>query len=534
MFEQYFKTNEEAGALYGTEDLLQVRLQSDDLKSFLQNWDAVIAGKKRIPDENTLKDLFLRQLRKSRRMSYDLDVYDRSSDGSHQRSYTFLVQAVRDLLARERLKLNRERISKSNDMRYKTAASGDLSDSSLHKSPRRSPGSSNRGSGICFEFAKHGSCKHGSKCKYKDEKPRDRSNSPRGSRSSSRSSFHSSRSRRSSSGSSGRVDKSEIPCRYFKKGNCIHGDSCPFKRGLQPRHRLVNVPDHQQPSPKGARESLAAEVRGAGRVTKEIGVADVVETRVDRENHHPGAKVLKTAQVHHASIMHVLSSKMTTGKCPKADMLQLGIITSTAEMPCTHLAPSVRFRFACCPTQEQNIIKYQDGCDDLCIKDNWRSNNPDTVTGDWIGKSIFRLKNKHQVAMSNQRKKVFKVSFDRKVKTRTFHVEDDMVKHQHIKQSKSKMYPRTEDCPKSREADTVAAIRCAKSVSETIQVEDFELKWMWFQVQSSTVGSFRSLLPFLPCHSQRGRCQSTQEFHRHHHVPKEQGGLATLVQIRTL
>ena len=66
MFEQYFKTNEEAGALYGTEDLLQVRLHSDDLKSFLQNWDAVIAGMKRIPDENTLKDLFIRQLRKSR------------------------------------------------------------------------------------------------------------------------------------------------------------------------------------------------------------------------------------------------------------------------------------------------------------------------------------------------------------------------------------------------------------------------------------------------------------------------------------
>ena len=110
MFEQYFKTNEEAGALYGTEDLLQVRLKSDDLKSFLQNWDAVIAGMKRIPDENSLKDLFLRQLRKSRRMSYDLDVYDRSSDGSHHRSYAYLVQAVRDLLARERLKLNRERI----------------------------------------------------------------------------------------------------------------------------------------------------------------------------------------------------------------------------------------------------------------------------------------------------------------------------------------------------------------------------------------------------------------------------------------
>ena len=94
MFEQYFRSNEEAGALYGTEDLLEVRSHSDDLKSFLQNWDAGIAGMKRIPDQNTLKDLFIRQLRKSRRMAFDLDVYDRSPEGSHQRSYGFLAQSV--------------------------------------------------------------------------------------------------------------------------------------------------------------------------------------------------------------------------------------------------------------------------------------------------------------------------------------------------------------------------------------------------------------------------------------------------------
>ena len=115
MFEQYFKTNEEAGALYGTEDLLQVRLHSDDLKSFLQNWDAVIAGMKRIPDENT-KIFLLGSFASLRRMAYDLDVYDRSPEGSHQRSHGFLAQSVRDLNARERLKLNRDRISRSKDL----------------------------------------------------------------------------------------------------------------------------------------------------------------------------------------------------------------------------------------------------------------------------------------------------------------------------------------------------------------------------------------------------------------------------------
>ena len=55
---------------------------------------------------------------------------------SYQRSYPFLAQAVRDLLARERLKLNRDRISRSNDMRYSTAASGEISDSSVPKEPK--------------------------------------------------------------------------------------------------------------------------------------------------------------------------------------------------------------------------------------------------------------------------------------------------------------------------------------------------------------------------------------------------------------
>ena len=78
--------------------------------------------------------------------------------------------------------------------------------------------------------------------------------------------------------------------------------------------------------------------------------------------------------------------------------------------------------------------------------------------------------------MSSQRKQVFKVSFGRKVKTRTFQVEDDMFRHQHIKQSKQKLYPTADDCPKPKEADTLEAIRCAKSLSETLQASNLSPK----------------------------------------------------------
>ena len=480
MFEQYFKTNEEAGALYGTEDLLQVRLQSDDLKSLLQNWDAVIAGMKRIPDENTLKDLFLRQLRKSRRMGYDLDVYDRSSDGSHHRSYAYLVQAVRDLLARERLKLNRDRISKSNDMRYSTAASGEHSDNSIRRSPspRRSPGNPNRGSGICFEYAKKGSCKHGSKCKYKHENPRDRSHSSRSGRSSSRSSFHSSRSRRSSSGSVNRTDKSQVPCRYFKKGHCRRGDSCPFKHestsssAAAPTRERAGSPSAK---PKGDRRERSGRSQGRrrssgsdrksgrgrrdGRSRKPSPRSKSAENSTSAPCIHYACVVIKddywevsesgnVVTRHHINDRDVLFDPYGT-KCP---------------FPTRMLSDTRRTRYD------------QEDYENSCIKDNWRLHDIDKSTDSWTGKTIFRLKNKHQIAMSSQRKKEFKVSFDRKIKTRTFQVEDDMVRHQHIKQTKQKLYPTTNDCPKPKEADTLEAVRCAKSLSETLQASDLSPK----------------------------------------------------------
>ena len=61
MFEVHFKTSEEAGALYGTEDLLKISLDSDDLKSFLRKWESVLTGMSHVPDPATLKDLFYRE-----------------------------------------------------------------------------------------------------------------------------------------------------------------------------------------------------------------------------------------------------------------------------------------------------------------------------------------------------------------------------------------------------------------------------------------------------------------------------------------
>ena len=70
MFEHYLKTNEEAGSLYSVEDLLKVPLSGDDLRTFIHNWESVIAGLNHQPEETTLRDILLRQLRNSSKLRF--------------------------------------------------------------------------------------------------------------------------------------------------------------------------------------------------------------------------------------------------------------------------------------------------------------------------------------------------------------------------------------------------------------------------------------------------------------------------------
>ena len=81
MFEDYFKTSEEAGSLYRVEDLLGVVRTGDsvdDLKSFLNQWDATIAGMETPPNDLVLRDILLRQIRKCHLMKYDIEAFDRA------------------------------------------------------------------------------------------------------------------------------------------------------------------------------------------------------------------------------------------------------------------------------------------------------------------------------------------------------------------------------------------------------------------------------------------------------------------------
>ena len=118
MFNQHFRTNEELGALYSVEDLVRVKLSGDDLTSFIHNWDAVIAGMSHVPEEITLRDIFLRELRKSTKRKHDLETYERAKDGTKEHTYHWLIQSVRDLLNHERTHKNRRQIARAHGDKF--------------------------------------------------------------------------------------------------------------------------------------------------------------------------------------------------------------------------------------------------------------------------------------------------------------------------------------------------------------------------------------------------------------------------------
>ena len=90
MFEDYFRTSEEAGSLYRVEDLLGVICTGEPvegLRMFLNRWDATIAGMETPPDDLVLRDILLRQIRKCQLMKYDIEAFDRAPEKSEQKSY---------------------------------------------------------------------------------------------------------------------------------------------------------------------------------------------------------------------------------------------------------------------------------------------------------------------------------------------------------------------------------------------------------------------------------------------------------------
>ena len=63
MVYEFMKTNAKAGALFDLNDLMSIRLKGDKLEDFWSSWEATLSGMKKKPDDDTVKTLFLKQLK---------------------------------------------------------------------------------------------------------------------------------------------------------------------------------------------------------------------------------------------------------------------------------------------------------------------------------------------------------------------------------------------------------------------------------------------------------------------------------------
>ena len=174
VYEDY-RLNEEAGALHEITDLMKVTLRKDQnkiehLSRFMLNWEMILAGMKEPPPENQLQILFYEQVRYLPFLNNDIAVYERANIGSEDRSYQFLLKAVKRVLERNKQEKNRKDIERSLES---LTAGGKVNALKGKGGKGKGKGKNGKGKGKdggkgkdnnCREWMRSGSCPRGKDC----------------------------------------------------------------------------------------------------------------------------------------------------------------------------------------------------------------------------------------------------------------------------------------------------------------------------------------------------------------------------------
>ena len=206
MLHDHFSTNIKHGATYALQDLFSVQLRGENLKSFISNWDQVLAGIVQTPEESVLETLFYKQVKNCRAIQHDMTEYHRADEGTEKHTYNFLVSAVRRHLDRERLEANRDRVAKG------------LSGGGRPSAPAVEGKTGFIPKGYCVAWNK-GSCTKDD-CPYKHETPKPREKNRKTSKTRGRSTDR--------SGSPKPKGKGKKICKFWKQGRCDRGAECKF------------------------------------------------------------------------------------------------------------------------------------------------------------------------------------------------------------------------------------------------------------------------------------------------------------------
>ena len=65
---EYYKVDPSSGLLFGTEDLSDVVLHSDNLEAFIEKWDSILLHMEEPPNYNFMRSIFEREMKKTNRI----------------------------------------------------------------------------------------------------------------------------------------------------------------------------------------------------------------------------------------------------------------------------------------------------------------------------------------------------------------------------------------------------------------------------------------------------------------------------------
>jgi len=110
--DQHFKMTEADGAVYGMEHLLSVSMKNDNLERFLADWDTVLTGMRKRPEDQILEAIFIRQLKQCSVMKDDLRDYDRLVLDDPMKTYAELYRTANRVIERRRLQTHRDAMAR--------------------------------------------------------------------------------------------------------------------------------------------------------------------------------------------------------------------------------------------------------------------------------------------------------------------------------------------------------------------------------------------------------------------------------------
>ena len=98
----YYKTSARKGATNSLQDLQSVKLANDNLERFLPVWEDTVHGLDETQPEHNLQDLLYAQLKQSKRMTIDIQMYERDEPNGPSYSYDALLARLRYVVNRAR------------------------------------------------------------------------------------------------------------------------------------------------------------------------------------------------------------------------------------------------------------------------------------------------------------------------------------------------------------------------------------------------------------------------------------------------